>query len=368
MQGGGRSCYTDSMPTYRNLVFKGGGVRGIAYLGALQFLYEKGLMRSIERVAGTSAGAITATVLSMNFSSFDEIHRISDSLEYRKVPSEGTKTEEHVRFLKASPLAIRNQFRSVFKNVQCSMRFIQDRGWYSSDYFYTWLKNVIAEQFTVAKDSYTFADFRNPEIHAGGRDFLDLYITGTDISNRMSRVFSYETTPDMEVALAARISMSIPFYFESIEYQYPGTSEPQSYADGGIMWNYPINLFDDPRYGKKIVNGVNTETLGMFIFTSPSETRYKKVDGLVDYLSALFESLLLVQEHLIAMNEKNKGRTIFIDDKGVPSTYFDVDTGDETYRKLYDSGYESARAFFENRTNWDMFFHGIQAKLGWNRQ
>lgn len=248
------------------------------------------------------------------------------------------------------------------------MRFIQDRGWYSSDYFYTWLKNVIAEQFTVAKDSYTFADFRNPEIHAGGRDFLDLYITGTDISNRMSRVFSYETTPDMEVALAARISMSIPFYFESIEYQYPGTSEPQSYADGGIMWNYPINLFDDPRYGKKIVNGVNTETLGMFIFTSPSETRYKKVDGLVDYLSALFESLLLVQEHLIAMNEKNKGRTIFIDDKGVPSTYFDVDTGDETYRKLYDSGYESARAFFENRTNWDMFFHGIQAKLGWNRQ
>lgn len=368
MQGGGRSCYTDSMPTYRNLVFKGGGVRGIAYLGALQFLYEKGLMRSIERVAGTSAGAITATVLSMNFSSFDEIHRISDSLEYRKVPSEGTKTEEHVRFLKASPLAIRNQFRSVFKNVQCSMRFIQDRGWYSSDYFYTWLKNVIAEQFTVAKDSYTFADFRNPEIHAGGRDFLDLYITGTDISNRMSRVFSYETTPDMEVALAARISMSIPFYFESIEYQYPGTSEPQSYADGGIMWNYPINLFDDPRYGKKIVNGINTETLGMFIFTSPSETRYKKVDGLVDYLSALFESLLLVQEHLIAMNEKNKGRTIFIDDKGVPSTYFDVDTGDETYRKLYDSGYESARAFFENRTNWDMFFHGIQAKLGWNRQ
>jgi len=368
MQGGGRSCYTDSMPTYRNLVFKGGGVRGIAYLGALQFLYEKGLMRSIERVAGTSAGAITATVLSMNFSSFDEIHRISDSLEYRKVPSEGTKTEEHVRFLKASPLAIRNQFRSVFKNVQCSMRFIQDRGWYSSDYFYTWLKNVIAEQFTVAKDSYTFADFRNPKIHAGGRDFLDLYITGTDISNRMSRVFSYETTPDMEVALAARISMSIPFYFESIEYQYPGTSEPQSYADGGIMWNYPINLFDDPRYGKKIVNGVNTETLGMFIFTSPSETRYKKVDGLVDYLSALFESLLLVQEHLIAMNEKNKGRTIFIDDKGVPSTYFDVDTGDETYRKLYNSGYESARAFFENRTNWDMFFHGIQAKLGWNRQ
>lgn len=355
------------MSTYRNLVFKGGGVRGIAYLGALQFLYEKGLMRSIERVAGTSAGAITATIVAMNFSSFDEIHQISDSLEYRKVPSEGTQTEDHIRFLKANPLAIRNQFRAVFKNVQCSMRFIQDRGWYSSDYLYSWLKDVIARQFTVKKESYTFSDFRNASIHAGKREFLDLYITGTDISNRVSRVFSYETTPDMEVALAVRISMSIPLYFEAIQYQYPGTLEPQSYVDGGVMWNYPINLFDDPRYGRKIVNGVNTETLGMFIFTSPNETQYKKVDSLVDYLSALFESLLLVQEHLAATNEKNKGRTIFIDDKGVPVTFFDVDTGDETYRKLFNSGYESAREFFENHTNWDMFFHGIQQKLGWIR-
>ena len=48
------------MPSYKNLVFKGGGVRGIAYVGALKYLYENGLTRSLERVAGTSAGAITA--------------------------------------------------------------------------------------------------------------------------------------------------------------------------------------------------------------------------------------------------------------------------------------------------------------------
>ena len=53
----------------------------------------------------------------------------------------------------------------------------------------------------------------------------------------------------MEVALAVRISMSIPIFFESIPYQYPGTAEPQFYADGGIMWNYPIGIFDDPNMG-----------------------------------------------------------------------------------------------------------------------
>jgi len=35
------------MARYRNLVFKGGGVRGIAYLGALKYLYEHGLMSTM---------------------------------------------------------------------------------------------------------------------------------------------------------------------------------------------------------------------------------------------------------------------------------------------------------------------------------
>ena len=40
------------MARYRNLVFKGGGVRGVAYLGALKYLYEHRFMRTIERVVG----------------------------------------------------------------------------------------------------------------------------------------------------------------------------------------------------------------------------------------------------------------------------------------------------------------------------
>ncbi|KFO67772.1 phospholipase, partial [Smithella sp. SCADC] len=54
------------MAHYRNLVFKGGGVRGIAYLGALQYLYEHNYMQHVERVAGTSAGAITALATALN--------------------------------------------------------------------------------------------------------------------------------------------------------------------------------------------------------------------------------------------------------------------------------------------------------------
>ena len=48
----------------RNLVFKGGGVRGIAYMGALAILEEVEVLKNIKRVAGTSSGAIAATMVS----------------------------------------------------------------------------------------------------------------------------------------------------------------------------------------------------------------------------------------------------------------------------------------------------------------
>ena len=47
-------------PTYRNLVMEGGGIRGIAYGGALLELEQQGLLRGIERVGGTSARAATS--------------------------------------------------------------------------------------------------------------------------------------------------------------------------------------------------------------------------------------------------------------------------------------------------------------------
>ena len=47
---------------FKNLVFEGGGVKGIAYIGAMQVLKDKGILPAIERVGGTSAGAINATL------------------------------------------------------------------------------------------------------------------------------------------------------------------------------------------------------------------------------------------------------------------------------------------------------------------
>lgn len=44
----------------KNLVFEGGGVMLITYLGALEMIEKHGILQQVERAAGASAGAITS--------------------------------------------------------------------------------------------------------------------------------------------------------------------------------------------------------------------------------------------------------------------------------------------------------------------
>src|SRR5689334_6733251 len=53
--------------TYRNLVLEGGGVKGFAYTGAFEALDSLDILKDIERVGGTSAGAIQAMLLATGY-------------------------------------------------------------------------------------------------------------------------------------------------------------------------------------------------------------------------------------------------------------------------------------------------------------
>ncbi len=58
----------DTTPQFRNLIFEGGGIKGIAYIGALEILSQRGHLDHLTRVGGTSAGAINALILALGYS------------------------------------------------------------------------------------------------------------------------------------------------------------------------------------------------------------------------------------------------------------------------------------------------------------
>lgn len=319
---------------YKNLVFSGGGILGIAYLGSLDYLYKTHLIYPIERVAGTSAGAITACLTSFNLS-FKDLSNSLLSLDYTQILDKDD-TPETPRELTAT---VKEQFGKVFDNIDCVFRLIKKFGWYSSQYFYDWIKGQIANQFDSTKKAppYTFSDFHNTSIHKNKRPFKDLYIIGTNVSNSTSIVFSYESTPNMEVAEAVRISMSVPLLFESITSDCISANNepPNVFIDGGMLYNFPINLFDS-------ISPIS-ETLGIYFKSTPTPTPIK---NLVNFLSNALSCSGSVQNVLFASKPENIARSICIQTGDISPFDFEITTGDNTYTFLYEQGYHAAEIYF----------------------
>jgi len=320
---------------YRNLVFKGGGVRGIAYMGALEVLDEYRIVENIERVAGTSAGAIGAALMSFRLS-IPETKDLFNSLDFTKVPQSATKTK--TRRIKLPRFAEEESY----------LRFITKYGWYSSEYFYHWLESIIADQCD-GNGRATFADFHD-------RGFRDLYIVASNISRQRPEVFSTFHTPEVAVADAVRMSMSIPLFFEALRFDGKSFGDGDYYVDGGLFDNFPMHIFDDPDFSGRtwsFRDGINWETLGLFLYPDrylhPAEP---EIPGNVwEYLMLAFRNLY--QSYELTYYETStvdQHRTIEISDCGINTTDFDITLEGEKYNMLYESGKQAARDFFSSAT------------------
>lgn len=68
---------------FENLVFEGGGVKGIAYGGVLDLLEAKGIMPQIKKTSGASAGAIAALLVGLGCSAA-EVTKILSDMDFKK--------------------------------------------------------------------------------------------------------------------------------------------------------------------------------------------------------------------------------------------------------------------------------------------
>ena len=209
-----------TLPAYRNLVMEGGGIRGIAYGGALLALEERGILAGIERVGGTSAGAIQAALLAVGYS-----------------------PQEIVEVLQRTPVQRLNDGRYVF--VGGGARLLRQYGWYRGDQLTRYITELVKAK--TGQPNLTLAELHTLTQQHPGR-FRDLYTTGTNLTAQRIEVFSYETYPRLRVADAVRISMSIPLYFRAVLLDAqgqivrgkPAPGQPvQVLVDGGLLAKLP---------------------------------------------------------------------------------------------------------------------------------
>ena len=325
---------------FKNLAFQGGGVKTLAYQGALTVLEAQGILPQIKRVAGTSAGAVAATLVSFRLS-VQETNALFNSIDFADIP-----TLKSAKDLSWQPhRLIEPQVDRVVSNFDAVRRLVYKFGWYANKTSYQWLQDTIATQCDGNGRS-TFGEFRE-------RGFRDLHIVATNLSTKSVETFCASSTPDMAVADALLISQAIPLYFEAIQFDGQQIGAGDYYVDGGILHNFPIHVFDHPPFDASnewFINSVNWETLGIRTFTPTDCSGAKRpINNLAGYMSHLMEAMIDQQDVMFDYNHTDRWRTINISNHCVSSTQFDIQSheGGEAYQKLIHSGQEAAQTYLE---------------------
>lgn len=284
----------------KNLAFKGGGVRGIAFVGALRELEKAAMLQNIQRVAGTSAGALVAAMYALGYS-IDAIEELMHGLEFKK-----------------------------FEDGFSALRVITHYGLYEGNYILDFAKKLLSDSGKGLNDTSTFADMR-----AAG--CTDLYVFATNLNTHSVVELSADKTPGAFVAEAIRASMSIPLFFKAWKFSN-SIPDDHIYVDGGMVFNYPLTFFDNPRFVTN-TDETNQETLGLFLHTKNVSTIADELsfDTVMHYTRHLFETLLDVQDQGFIQDGGQQHRSVMIDDLGIASTNFHL-TADDMHNLVASGG------------------------------
>ncbi len=265
-----------SPPPFENLVLEGGGVKGIAYVGALKTLEKKGELASIKRVGGSSAGGITAMLLALGYTP-DEIKLEMESIEFNLLLDSRSKFwSKYPKWMDTKHQSIR---KALFKTGAFLLAFRKEKvGIYEGEIFLQWARAKITAK--LGNPNATFADLKEAMNLDPSLGFKELMLTATNISGPggdILRCFDAETAGSVKIADALRATMSFPGAFDTYDITVNGVKA--SYVDGGLTNNFPMEYYDDkkfmPENGSLNDIGVNPYTLGLRVDNKEEIENYK---------------------------------------------------------------------------------------------
>jgi NTE family protein len=309
-----------------DLVLEGGGVKGIALVGAISVLEERGYR--FHKVAGTSAGSIVGALVAAGTPGA-RLQEMLHDVDYRRFQD--------------PPLLGRLLLPG--KVAQVLLR----KGWCRGDYLRSWIGDMLAE-----RDVRTFADLRLADAGADAalqdpdRGFRFVAMASDLTQGELVRLpWAYRQRfgmePDgMPVADAVRASMAIPYFFVPARCPDQRNGGRAWLVDGGMLSNFPVDVFDrsDGRPPRWPTFGIKLSAGG-----APA---VNQVRGVVSLSKAMLSTMTGFYDRMHLNQPDVLSRTIFVDTSGVRSTDFGL-TG-ATAERLYESGRSAAERFLQT---WD---------------
>jgi NTE family protein len=319
-----------------DLVLEGGGVKGIGLVGAVLTLDDAGYR--FPRVAGTSAGAITAALIAALQRAGEPLTKLRDFVD----------SVDYTKFEEAGAL------RRHLGAVGDAEALVFHDGLYTGDYLVEWLGGLL-EQIGVT----TFGELRLDD--PGGslgpdRDYALVVHTSDLTRTKLVRLPwdypDYGFDPDAQrIVDAVRASMSIPFFFRPVRHDVGAATfdgvefaaGTVTWVDGGLLSNFPVEVFD-----RADGSPARWPTLGIKLSARQVVVPAPRAEH-----GPLAEALACVR---VAVDNANRyylspdavARTIFIDTGQISSTDFHLTA--EQRQWLFANGQDAARGWLSGAT------------------
>jgi NTE family protein len=304
-----------------DLVLEGGGVKGIALVGAVSVLEEHGY--EFNRIAGTSAGSVVGALLAAGMPAAEMVE-LMRSMDYRRFQDEGPED----RFPGGRMYSLLTQ-----------------QGIYEGAYAKQWLAALL-EPLGVR----TFRDLRHGDAALPPEQRYKLVVTASDVTTGRLRRLPWDypalgyDPDDVPVVDAVRASTSVPFFFEPVKLRNPTTLEEIWMVDGGLLSNFPVEIFD-PDHG----NPPRWPTFGIKLSARRgSQAVQSRVDSTWSLARSILATMHSFYDQMHVDDPSVLARTIFIDTMGVKATDFGLER--EMADRLFENGRNAAETFLRT---WD---------------
>lgn len=277
------------------LVFSGGGVNGLTFIGCVKALeeYNKAecICWAVNEFCGISAGSMIAFLLSIGYT--------------------GVELED---------IVVEKDFQRLLKIQIINMyNFGMDKG----DRILEWMESLLLRKLNKHRD-VTFKDLFDVTKKK-------LTIMAANVNKNVLRVFNVDYTPNAKVLDILRMSIGIPFLFTKCEY------EGEIYVDGGLIQPYPVTWYPKARLPK---------LLGFKISWSDVTSTIIKNISFVGYISRILSCYNENRTNKDILPYEYDNRTIEI-----PKllTLMDISITTDKKRECINTGYDLFRREFETR-------------------
>jgi predicted acylesterase/phospholipase RssA len=275
-----------------DLVFEGGGAKGMVFVGACEEFFSRGHM--FDRLLGTSAGAITATLVAAGYTPDEMLKALLEKGSDGKsvfagfmgppapFGNEELRTSATQRLLEAVDFTFVPDFvqkklhetllfalakSETFRHV---LALVERGGWFAADSFVSWFSGKL-DSGSRRGEKREFSRMTLRQFFAATG--VELSLVASDTTEESMLVLNHRTAPNCPIVWAVRMSMSIPLLWDEVIWQaswgpYRGRDiAGHAVVDGGLLSNFPIELFisDAPQVTKLMGPKKDTPVLGLLI-------------------------------------------------------------------------------------------------------